>query len=192
LLVADVDAFAVCVGPGGFTGVRVGIAAVKGLASASGKPVVAVSSLEAAAFSAGPAAAVYALVKAYKGEVYAQLFSFDDLGAPVACDLPIAAGVEEALSRVSTISDLILAGSAVSEELVYGREGWRIAESHECLAEQIARLAAIKLARGETETAESLRAEYVRQSEAEIKLSKGLLGSKIRRVLGRDEIPVKE
>jgi tRNA threonylcarbamoyladenosine biosynthesis protein TsaB len=51
----EVDLFAVCAGPGGFTGLRVGLAAMKGLAAAAQKPIVAVTSLEALAFSAGPA-----------------------------------------------------------------------------------------------------------------------------------------
>ena len=45
----DVDAFAVAIGPGSFTGLRIGIAAIQGLAFASSRPVVGVSALEALA-----------------------------------------------------------------------------------------------------------------------------------------------
>ena len=47
--VADVDVFAIATGPGSFTGLRIGLAAVQGLAFASGKPVVGVSAFEALA-----------------------------------------------------------------------------------------------------------------------------------------------
>ena len=52
LSVSDIDAFAVCIGPGGFTGLRVGIAAAKGFAIALEKPLIGVSTLEAVAFAA--------------------------------------------------------------------------------------------------------------------------------------------
>jgi len=84
MTIADIDVFAVCVGPGGFTGLRVGMAAIEGFSAATNKPVVGVTSLEAAAFAARPASAVCAMVNAYKGEVYSQLFSFDGDGAAVA------------------------------------------------------------------------------------------------------------
>ena len=71
----DLDLLAVTRGPGSFTGVRIGLATVQGLALASGKPVVAVSSLEALAFQAadndGPVAA---LIDARRGEVYQAVY----------------------------------------------------------------------------------------------------------------------
>jgi tRNA threonylcarbamoyladenosine biosynthesis protein TsaB len=50
---ADIDLYAVAAGPGSFTGLRIGIAAIQGLAFANQKPVVAVSALEALAYSMG-------------------------------------------------------------------------------------------------------------------------------------------
>lgn len=185
LATSDVDVFAVCRGPGGFTGLRVGMAAVKGLALAADKPIVGISSLEAAAFAAQPATKVCALVNAYKGEVYSQLFSFDRDGVPVAENEPIVSSFKVALERVAGVKTVTFAGDG-AEAPDLAQVGSRLAGQHPCYAEAIAGLAFLKYARREVETPETLRACYVRPSEAEIKLSLGLLGSKIKRNIGSE------
>src|SRR5207253_7252732 len=95
--VEAIDLFGVCVGPGGFTGLRIGLAAVKGLASATDKPVAGVTSLEAAMAAQG-ATTVCAMVGAYKGEVYWQLFTFDEGGLPVARSEPSVSTSTEAIA----------------------------------------------------------------------------------------------
>jgi len=76
--IAALDAFAVTVGPGSFTGVRVGIALVKGMAFSTGKPVIPLSSLELLALNAKESAIpVCALFDARRGEVYTALYQFD-------------------------------------------------------------------------------------------------------------------
>lgn len=75
VLLRDIELFAVAAGPGSFTGLRVGIAAVQGLAMALDRRVVPVSTLEAvAATAADTDSAVAAWVDAQRGEVFAQLF----------------------------------------------------------------------------------------------------------------------
>jgi tRNA threonylcarbamoyladenosine biosynthesis protein TsaB len=103
----EIDLYAVAAGPGSFTGLRIGIATIQGLAFANEKPVVAVSALEALAHSLEEAglktrstgeaglkpcstgaaveqgfspALVGAWIDAQRGEVYAELFAFPSLG----------------------------------------------------------------------------------------------------------------
>ncbi|MEA3465589.1 MAG: tRNA (adenosine(37)-N6)-threonylcarbamoyltransferase complex dimerization subunit type 1 TsaB [Thermodesulfobacteriota bacterium] len=69
---ADIDALSVVVGPGSFTGLRVGIATVQGLAQVLSLPIYAVSSLQTIAFANGPSdLPVLSLIDARKKEVYA-------------------------------------------------------------------------------------------------------------------------
>ncbi len=81
--IGEIDAFAVAIGPGSFTGLRIGLATVKGLALATGKPIAAISTLETLArnlpFAAYP---VCPLLDARKHEVYCGLYRFED-AAPV-------------------------------------------------------------------------------------------------------------
>lgn len=184
--IQDVDVFSVCRGPGGFTGLRVGMSAVKGFAAAMNKPIAGVTSLEAAAHSAESQRA-YALVNAYKGEVYSQLFSFDDERVPVAENEPLVSSVEGVLDRIAGLDDVTFVGDAAEPhaDAISGRGklNWSVSRSDHCLAEDIAKLAFIKYSRSQLDDAVTLKACYVRPSEAEIRLSLGLLGSKIRRSL---------
>lgn len=69
--VAGFDGFAVTRGPGSFTGLRIGISAVKGLAAAAGKPVVGISSLRVLAAQAGDTSdLIYAVLDARRNEIY--------------------------------------------------------------------------------------------------------------------------
>lgn len=72
---ADIDCFAVTVGPGSFTGVRIGVATAKALAHATGKPCIGINALEAMAHTAGLFdGMVCAMQDARAGQVYCAAF----------------------------------------------------------------------------------------------------------------------
>ena len=73
--ISDVDLFAVVAGPGSFTGVRIGVSLVKGLAFGSGKPIASVSSLEALAYNlCGFDGIACPVMDARRGQFYNALF----------------------------------------------------------------------------------------------------------------------
>jgi tRNA threonylcarbamoyladenosine biosynthesis protein TsaB len=88
---AQVDALAVGIGPGSFTGLRVGLAAMKGLAYALKKPLAGASSLESLARAAAPRAGrtVVAALEARRGELF--LAAFDERGARLRPDAVVQA-----------------------------------------------------------------------------------------------------
>src|SRR5437870_4546246 len=84
---SGIDLFAVASGPGSFTGLRIGIATIQGLAFVAGRPLVGVSALEALVQEAGvmaaPGAIVGAWMDAHRGEVFSALYR---VGSAPACD----------------------------------------------------------------------------------------------------------
>ena len=79
----QIDCFAVAQGPGSFTGIRIGIATVKGLAWAADKPCIGVSTLAAMAWNGVAAGGlICAVMDARRSEVYNALFRIED-GRPV-------------------------------------------------------------------------------------------------------------
>ena len=81
ITLSDIDLFAVTVGPGSFTGVRIGVSLVKGLAFGKNTPTVAVSTLEALAENAsGLSGIIIPCMDARRGEVYNAVFRSDKDG----------------------------------------------------------------------------------------------------------------
>lgn len=119
LTIDQIDLFAVVTGPGSFTGLRVGISALKGLAAARRRPLCGVDLLELHARALGSAAPVIVLTTAGRGEIYAGLRRPDPAGgfAPPSGDLygQAAAVIPTLLARLepSEISHLLITGNAV-------------------------------------------------------------------------------
>ncbi len=81
LSVSDVDLFACSVGPGSFTGIRIGVATLKGLAFSAQKPCVGVSTLEAMAYNLSvPNGLICPVMNARRKQVYTALFREKDGG----------------------------------------------------------------------------------------------------------------
>jgi tRNA threonylcarbamoyladenosine biosynthesis protein TsaB len=109
LALSDIDVFAVGIGPGSFTGVRVGVATAKGLAFATGKPLRGVVSLAALAASVlecdpGPELLVAPILDAYKGEVFAALYSVTQNQTALLAE-PFHAAPEVAAAQIARVAE---------------------------------------------------------------------------------------
>jgi len=77
--VHELDGFAISLGPGSFTGVRIGVSTVKGLSYATGKPVVGVSTLDVLASQVSPTPyLICPIMDARKGEVYTAFYRYEE------------------------------------------------------------------------------------------------------------------
>jgi tRNA threonylcarbamoyladenosine biosynthesis protein TsaB len=116
------DAFAVSLGPGSFTGVRVGIATVKGLALATGKPALGFSSLAMLAMNLPfGAAQVAPLFDARKNEVYAGLYRCGALPEPLQDDAVVAP--EQFLSAIDAPTLFVGEGAVRYRDLIQATLG---------------------------------------------------------------------
>ena len=162
----EIECFASASGPGSFTGVRVGLACVKGLAEACGKPAVAVSNLQAVS-SFGSAALRAAILDARRGEVYAAVYdSTGRLVSPeIVASLPNWLRIlpERPLEFVST--DFAPFGSALANTPF---ETIPRVTAPLALAAAIARIASGRFLSGQVSDPAVLEANYIRRSDAEL------------------------
>jgi tRNA threonylcarbamoyladenosine biosynthesis protein TsaB len=177
LRMGDVGGYAAAAGPGSFTGVRVGLTTVKAWAEVYGRPVAAVSRLEAiAAQATGPEGCLASFVDAQRGQVFGALFRKEgsDLTRVgeemvMAPEKFVQAAVElaggEKMAWVSPDAGLVAAERAWKERK---RRGEDIEQVSATLAGIIGRIGLRRLQEGKATDALGLDANYVRRSDAEI------------------------
>jgi len=158
--VDDVDCFGAAAGPGSFTGVRVALSAIKGLAEAAGKPMVAVSNLQAlAAFGDAPLRAP--LLDARRGEIYAGLYD-----ANLQRVQPeVVARFQDWLPTVPAEAQFIVADPLPFESFL-PREPL---QAPRAIASAVARIARTCHLNGHAQDPAATDANYVRRADAELK-----------------------
>ena len=171
LNVDDIDAFACSTGPGSFTGVRIGVATVKGIAYGKNKPCVSVSTLEALAYNLkGYDGIICPVMNARRNQVYNALFEWQDGVLVRLCpDRALSINeLDEELADVGKPVYLCGDGYDITEKgftktkisFVPERQRLQSAYSVACIANE-------KISRGDTVTDAQLVPIYLRPSQAE-------------------------
>jgi len=174
LTLNSIDGFSVICGPGSFTGVRIGLATVKGLAEILSKPILAVTTFEAWAQKAFKwRGTVVPLIDARRNEVYARVFERNDncliqrkpdwVGSP-----------EKFLQTLDSKSILFLGdGAEKYDELIRseGLSSWEIAETDLYLGRSLVSIVNSKEYSQKWSQPEEIFPYYLRKSDAEMKWS---------------------
>lgn len=181
----DIDLFAAASGPGSFTGLRIGLATVKGLAATLGRSCVGIPTLDAIAHAGGPSSATVALLPAGRGEVFAQLFSVskDQTVAPL--DAAVHLSPRGVLEKYALLKNLKWAGpgahahrdllqehareQGIEFSEIEDQQGWFLISQQANLSKHVAALAFQRFEIGAVVEPQSLKAIYVRPSDAELK-----------------------
>jgi len=160
---ADIDAFIVVSGPGSFTGLRVGLAAIKALAEILQKPIVPVSLLEVIALASRKAGGALAALDAGRGEVYVGEYECAHGSAELQQEqlLPKAEFLSSAHGLLVCTPDAALAEMARAA-------GLSVCGFDRVTPAMIATLGWRKLRAGATVSPQQLDANYIRRSDAEI------------------------
>jgi len=158
LSLSNIDAFASASGPGSFTGVRVGLAAAKGLAEAAGRRVVAVSNLQALAWF-GTRAQRATVMDARRGQVYGAVY---DAALEPVCEEVVMSFPEWLKTIPEGDLEFITQGfpmTGVNAPVIEAPRG---------LAGAIGQIAMMRFQRGLAQDPAEVDANYVRRSDAEL------------------------
>jgi tRNA threonylcarbamoyladenosine biosynthesis protein TsaB len=176
LEVSDVDGFAVTIGPGSFTGLRIGISTIKGLAFAGDKPVVGISSLDALAWQCAHSAyLICSILDARKAEVYFCRYRFKN-GELKKEGIEQVATPPEAVLGIREPCIFVGNGAQMYQEIISAELGefayFAPLGQHTIRASSVAYLSMNRFSKNDTDDVASLVPFYIRKSDAELKVRK--------------------
>ena len=176
LTAAALDGFAVTKGPGSFTGLRIGISTIKGLAVAVNKPVVGISSLETLAQQAGSGSdLICPLIDARKGEVYYAAYRFSVDGLKIEKREMVSAP-DEVVKDICEPCIFVGSGAILYRELIADKLGdfarFAAQSQHIIRASTVARLSLKPFEDGHIGEVAEFVPHYIRKSDAELNLGK--------------------
>ena len=156
---ADLEGIAATVGPGSFTGLRIGLAAARGLALAVGARTVPVTSMEALAHAAGPAdSPLLAALDSKRGDLFCQWF--DGRGRPL--DDPAVRTAAEAVALAPSATFRVAGDAAEAVAAAATQAGRSVRVVEGCEVPDARSVAAVALARAEVGGKGPLRPLYLK------------------------------
>jgi len=173
LTVKDLDGFAVTIGPGSFTGLRIGLSTVKGLALAVGKSVAGISSLEALAYAvSGREGLICPMLDARRQEVYTGRYRFRDMTLINEMP-PQAVSPDIAVENIDEPCIFIGDGAMVYADLIRKNLGQLAVFpnlfQHTIRASAVGLIAVERFMADDTDDPDHLKPFYIRKSDAQKK-----------------------
>jgi tRNA threonylcarbamoyladenosine biosynthesis protein TsaB len=168
--IKEVEAFAAVCGPGSFTGVRIGLTTIKGLAESLARPTIPVTAFEAWVEKFPEQQGILVpVIDARRGEVYGAVFSRNGETAELLSP-GIVEKVPELLASIAHPQACFVGGgAAIYKDLIVARPGWRVLAGDLFLGRAVSRIASRRAEATTFLTAAELRAYYLRRPDAELK-----------------------
>ena len=168
LTAKDIDVFAVSVGPGSFTGLRIGIATAKGLAAGAGKEMAGVSTLKAMAYRFPLCSYdIMPMIDARNSQVFCGKYKFD--GECKTLLEPQVKNIEDIINEITTPTLVMGDGAVKNKEALTANKNILFAPPHLNMpsAAAVCTAAMDEIRENGTKTPDEVNAVYIRKSQAE-------------------------
>ena len=173
LHVSDIDLYGVAIGPGSFTGLRIGLATIKAFAHVFNKPIVGVSTLEGLAFNISFNGYIVPMIDARRNRVYTGIYRWEN-GNLNNILSPTTMDIDELLDMLDNDYDNIMVngnGVPIYKELIKEKLGDKVQFAslikNSCRAASIAELAILNKDGGDLANYYNLVPEYLKVSQAQ-------------------------
>ncbi|WP_353093027.1 tRNA (adenosine(37)-N6)-threonylcarbamoyltransferase complex dimerization subunit type 1 TsaB [Tissierella praeacuta] len=176
LKVSDIDLYGVAIGPGSFTGLRIGVATIKAFAHLFKKPVVGISTLEALAFNLPYGEIVVPMIDARRDRVYTGIYTWENgkiktIMDPDVLDIYYLLDIlDKSYDKVLVNGDGSLLHKGKIQEGLKEKVRFSTIGQNFCRATSVGELALIKYNEGHTDDCYTLVPEYLRESQAQREL----------------------